>query len=126
MCRTSPQASHRKGLTILTAALLLVVSSELGLRGVLMYGTWAPQDQLTRFNQAQICTLEPNQNANSDQSHPPEHGPLCFVYLLAVKGLEPVLGRFASVQFVRRVWISSALVRDAFIKTIAARAPPSR
>jgi|GEM_PF-6362100 hypothetical protein len=126
MCRASPRASHRKGLTILTAALLLVVSSELGLRGVLMYGTWASQDQLIRLNQAQICATEPDGRAGSDGSHPPEHGPLCFVYLLAVKGLEPVLGRFASVQFVRRVWISSALVRDVLIRGVAARAPPLR
>jgi len=121
-----PQAVHHKGLTIFIAALLLVVSSELGLRGVLMYGTWAPQDQLTRFNQAQICTLEPNRNANSDQSHPPEHGPLCFVHLLPSEGPVPALSRLANAQFVRRLQITSALVRDAFIKTIAARAPPSR
>ncbi|GIW34966.1 hypothetical protein [Meiothermus sp.] len=118
------RAARLRGLAVLLALLLLLVSSELGLRGVLMYGTWASEQQLTEFNLAQLCTPGADASNHSDPSHPPEHGPLCFVHLLPVEELEPSQSRFANLQFVRLLPVVSALVQDVFIQSIAARAPP--
>ncbi|WP_158539594.1 hypothetical protein [Meiothermus sp. QL-1] len=102
---------------------LLVVSLELGLRGVLMYtppglvGTEA----LERFNRANACTPNPQ----DEKSGPAEHGPLCFVHLLPAEGLAPAQGRFANLRFVKRLVVAQAPVKPAFAQRVAARAPPA-
>ncbi|WP_018466284.1 hypothetical protein [Calidithermus timidus] len=124
-----PAHPHRanQALALLLSLTLLVVSLELGLRGVLMYGVAirgiAGLEELSRFNLANLCTLE-HQGQPQEKNHPVEHGPLCFVQLLPVDDLAPAQGRFSQPRFVRFSPIESALVRDAYMQSLAARGPP--
>ncbi|RIH82374.1 hypothetical protein Mlute_02512 [Meiothermus luteus] len=121
----TPPRPHQanRALVLLLSLALLVVSLELGLRGVLMYSVVGP-DELSRFNLANLCALD-HQGQPREGNHSVEHGPLCFVHLLPADGLAPAQGRFAQSRFVRFLLIESALVRDAFVQNLAARGPPA-
>ncbi|MBO1438728.1 hypothetical protein [Meiothermus sp. CFH 77666] len=117
-----------QALSVFLSLTLLVVSLELGLRGALMYDTFGllDQDSLARFNVSgsNVCTTEPSEKEKLPEPHA-EHGPLCFLQLLQVEALEPAETHFANLRFLRQIQITSAFVRDAFIKSVAARGPPA-
>lgn len=128
-------AFHRPAKQVLTQALsvflsltLLVVSLELGLRGALMYDTFGllDMDSLARFNLSgnNVCATEPSDKEKLPKPHA-EHGPLCFLQLLPAAALEPAETNFANFRYLRQLQIASAFVRDAFIRSVAARGPPA-
>ncbi|MDW8426609.1 MAG: hypothetical protein RMK51_11810 [Meiothermus sp.] len=121
--RNAPGAWSKAAARVPLSAVLLVVSLELGLRGVLMY--WTPglsADSLVRFNLSpgNLCTGDGAGSAETQV----EHGPLCFVHLLPAEELSPTEGRFASLRFAGLPPATSVPAQTLFLKSLAARAPP--
>ncbi|MCS7069294.1 MAG: hypothetical protein NZN28_11795 [Meiothermus sp.] len=107
------------------SALLLVVSLELGLRGVLMYGPFNAVGplELARFNRANLCNLDPSQKT-PEHSGPVEHSYLCLVQLLPVDDPEPAQCRFANLEFARLPATSPLDLPKAPTGNADARGPP--
>lgn len=118
-----PGHSPRLFPALFLSVALLVVSLELGLRGVLMYQTpGLSADSLVRFNLSpeNLCAGD---GAGSAETHG-EHGPLCFVHLLPAEELAPTEGRFANLRFAGLSPVTSAPAQTPFLENLAARAPP--
>ncbi len=105
--------------------LLLLISTEIALRGELMRLSWAgiSTEQLAQFNHIGLCLGDPGTKQPGNSEHSSAHCLLCFLHIIPA-AQPPVSGAFANLIYFKLLAVQAALIRETFLETVSARGPP--
>ena len=108
----------------LLVLLLLLVSTQIALRGLVMFDFAAPNTPGLAQTQPVHPANHPSTTPSERSNHHTEHCPLCFMYWLTGNFVGDFGGVYSPL-LLKKLWLEAALAKDEFLQQVAARGPPN-